>query len=91
MLLDHLPAYYPENFQVRASPSGGLEGGARGARFGPDTRVKVEAENWRAEYVLGDYEESLVSGVHFGSLVFKRLLGFLWKWRVLFWFGYFWL
>ncbi|CAJ1362554.1 unnamed protein product [Effrenium voratum] len=57
MLLDHLPAYYPENFQVRASPSGGLEGGARGARFGPDTRVKVEAENWRAEYVLGDYEE----------------------------------
>ena len=50
LLLDHLPQMYPEHFQVTPGFSTGK------SRFGPETQVNIEMDDFKASYVIGDFK-----------------------------------
>ena len=50
LLLDHLPQMYPEHFHVTPGVSTGKR------RFGPETTVKIEMDDFKASYVIGDFK-----------------------------------
>ena len=49
LLLDHLPQMYPEHFQVTPVSTGK-------SRFGPETTVKIEMDDFKGSYVIGDFK-----------------------------------